>query len=271
MTLWEVTLLAVVQGLTEFLPVSSSGHLALVEHWLQIPSAQRLPVSVLLHLGTWLALIVYFRRDLVLMVRGIVSNDLRGRHLLACVLLANGATAVLALSLQKAVEHAFASPRFVALFWGLTALLLFTSEAWSNRPGQTDRPLDWRVALAVGLAQGLAVFPGLSRSGTTIATGLFCGLAREAAGRFAFLVGIPAILGANLVEARDISTLPASYGALAFGVVAAFVVGYLSITWTLAAVRNARLRWFGVYCLIAALFALTTAPSAVFVAKVVCR
>ncbi|MFA0750075.1 MAG: hypothetical protein SLRJCFUN_000478 [Candidatus Fervidibacter sp.] len=264
MALWELVLLAVVQGLTEFLPVSSSGHLAVVEHWLRLPERERLPVTVMLHFGTWVALLVYFRSDLLLMLRGIGRGDERGRRLLWGVVIANVATVVVALPLKHFVEHALNAPSFVALFWVVTALLLFTSEAWSTHRERANRlpasasafadePLPYWCAIVVGLAQGLAAFPGLSRSGTTIAAGLFCGLKREEAGRFAFLVGIPAILGANLLEAKDIAVLPTGSLGIVLGILIAFVVGYLSIGWALTAVRRAKLHWFGVYCLLASL------------------
>ncbi len=248
-------LLAVVQGLTEFLPVSSSGHLALVQGWLQMPEAMRLSVAVFLHLGTLLALVVYFRQELRLMVQGVIQRDKEGLRLLGMVLLANVATALLAMPLKPVVEQVFATPRFVGLFLLMTAALLFFSEERSKRQGETEAITVWR-ALVVGLAQGLAVFPGLSRSGTTIAAGLCCGLAREQAGRFAFVVGIPAMLGANLLEAKEITTLPSlNWAALGLITAVAFGAGYLAIHWALRAVQKLQLRWFSLYCLVAAIVA----------------
>jgi len=253
--LLQLLLLAVVQGLTEFLPVSSSGHLALLEHWLKVPEEARLSVTVFLHLGTLLALLVYFRSDLALMVRGVFKGDKEGQRLLGYVLLANIATAILALSLERRVEQAFGSPKFVALFLMLTALLLFSSERLTAKK-QNAQPIVWWRALVIGVAQGLAVFPGLSRSGTTISAGLFCGLGREQAGRFAFVVGIPAMLGANLLEAKDIAGLAVSVWALFLATVVAFGVGLLAIYLTLKAVQSMKLRWFSVYCLSVAILTL---------------
>ncbi len=250
-------LLAVVQGLTEFLPVSSSGHLALVEHWLKIPPELRLTVTVFLHFGTLLALLIYFHSELGLMVRGVFKGDREGQKLLGYVILANIATAVLALSLEKKVEQAFGALRFVAVFLLLTALLLFVSEQLSTKR-QSNHPIVWWRALLVGIAQGLAVFPGLSRSGTTIAFGLLCGLGREQAGRFAFVVGIPAMLGANLMEAREIAGLPVGLVQLLISALTAFVVGWLAIHWTLKAVQSMKLRWFSLYCLLVAIVAWLT-------------
>lgn len=262
---WHLLLLAVLQGLTEFLPVSSSGHLALAEHWLRIPEEARLPVTVFLHIGTLLALLVYFRHDLWLMANGITRRDREGLQLLGYVLLANIATAALALPLKHKVEQAFASPKFISLFLVGTAALLFASEWWevhrrNRHPSTCPTPhappsLNWWQALAVGLAQGLSVFPGLSRSGTTIAAGLFCGLGRERAGRFAFLVGIPAILGANLMEAREVAQLSVGFSPLMWATLVAFAASMLAIHWTLLAVRRLKLRWFSLYYLAVAVIA----------------
>jgi len=259
--LFPLVLLAVVQGLTEFLPVSSSGHLALVEHWLQIPEEARLPLTVFIHLGTLLTLLLYFRGDLASMVRGVFQGDKDGRRLLGHVLLANTATAAIALPLERKVEQAFGSPKFVSLFLMLTALLLFASEQWAARRPK-DRPIAWWHALGVGVAQGLAVFPGLSRSGVTISAGLFGGLGREQAGRFAFLVGIPAVAGANLMEAKGVVGLTLGWGPLTLATVIAFGVGLLSIHWTLKAVQSMKLRWFSVYCLLVAVGTLGTSSLA---------
>lgn len=253
-TLTQLLLLAVVQGLTEFLPVSSSGHLALAEHWLKIPEGARLSVTVFLHLGTLLALLVYFREEIALMLRGVLKRDKAGLELLGYVVLANVPTAAIAFLLEERVERVFGTTKFVALFLLMTALLLVSSEQVAAKKRSEQQVVWWR-ALAVGIAQGLAVFPGLSRSGTTIAAGLFCGLSREQAGRFAFVVGIPAMLGANLLEAKDIAGLEIGAATLLFTALVAFGVGLLAIHWTLKAVQGAKLRWFAAYCVLVALVA----------------
>lgn len=247
----QLFFLAIIQGLTEFLPVSSSGHLALFEHLLGVPQEARLPVAVFLHFGTLLALLVYFRDEMRLMLRGIFKGDNEGVRLLCYVFLANIATAAIALPLKEKVERAFASPKAVALFLTLTGLLLLVSELATACKGNGQPIVSWR-ALVVGIAQGLAVFPGLSRSGATISAGLFCGLGREQAGRFAFVVGIPAMLGANLVEAKDIPGLTKELWSFIGAAVIAFGVGLLAIHLTLKAIQSLKLSWFGVYCFLAA-------------------
>ncbi|MCX7643221.1 MAG: undecaprenyl-diphosphate phosphatase [Armatimonadetes bacterium] len=254
LNLTQLLLLAVVQGLTEFLPVSSSGHLALVEHWLGIPEDARLSVTVFLHFGTLLALLVYFREEIALMVRGMFKGDRDGLKLLGYVTLANVVTAIIALALEEKVEQAFGATRFVSLFLLLTAILLFSSEQVMAQK-RVEQQMVWWRAFVIGFAQGLAVFPGLSRSGTTIAAGLFCGLSKEQAGRFAFVVGIPAMIGANLLEAKDIAGMQVGGAELFFAALVAFGVGLLAIHWTLKAVQSAKLRWFSVYCILVAIVA----------------
>lgn len=253
MGLAELVLLAVVQGLTEFLPVSSSGHLALIEHFLKIPEEVRLPVTVVLHFGTMLALLVYFRKDLWLMIKGAFKGDGEGRRLLGYVLLANLVTAPIALVLDEKVEQAFNSPKFVALFLLVTAFLLLASEQVTVKK-RNSQPLSWWSAGLIGFAQGMAVFPGLSRSGVTISTGLLCRLEREQAGRFAFVVGIPAMFGANLVEAKDIASLTTGFYPIILATIVAFGVGLAAIHWTLKAVQAMKLRWFCAYCILVAIF-----------------
>ncbi|MCS7223893.1 MAG: undecaprenyl-diphosphate phosphatase [Armatimonadetes bacterium] len=241
--------LAIVQGLTEFLPVSSSGHLALIQNFFAVPEKDLLPITVFLHIGTLVALLIYFRRDLLLILRGLAGGDAAGRQLLILTLLANGATALVALPLKTTIEGAFSSPVAVALFlMGTGILLLLVSKRGSENPDSSSDPIRLYQALLVGVGQGLAAFPGLSRSGTTIATALLVGLSRQEAGRFSFLISIPAILGANLIEARDIHHLPVTGLSLAVGAIVSFVVGYLAIHWTLMAVRKAKLHWFSLYC-----------------------
>jgi len=253
-TLHQLILLAIVQGLTEFLPVSSDGHLALAEHWLKVSEGIRLPVTVFLHFGTLLALLFYFRNELAMMFRGVFRGDIEGRKLLIWVVITNIPTAIIALALKQVVEQTLGTPKFVAIFLLLTASLLFASEQIAANY-KNHQPLDWWKAILIGVAQGLAVFPGLSRSGTTIATGLFCGLKQKQAARFAFVVGIPATLGANLLEAKDIAEIQVETLNLAFATLVTFVVGLIAIHWTLKAVQMAKLRWFSAYCLVAAIVA----------------
>lgn len=257
----ELSLLALIQGLTEFLPVSSSGHLVLAQRAL---SFERTPLSidVALHVGTLLAVLLIYRRSLWRLVRQALSGELREVGLLA---LASVPVALVGLTLRDAVESAFASAHVAA--WGLlaTAVILFVGDQGRRRTRRAglgaERPLGWRIALLVGCAQAVAILPGVSRSGTTISAGLLCGLRPDHAARFSFLLSIPAILGASLLALPDLfgSADPAdgADGAaferpgaalLTWAVLFAGFVGWGALRALLAFLDRGAFAWFGAYC-----------------------
>ncbi len=261
MTLLQALLLGIIQGATEFLPISSSGHLVLVP-WLlgwQLDPEVAFAFDVLVQLGTLLAVIGYFRRDLATLLRAALS-DLRARRpeaegtgagRLLWLLAAATAPGVLAgLTLRPLVEDAFRRPAAVSALLLLTAAMLFLSE-WLGRPRHGLESLGFLRALGIGAAQALALFPGVSRSGATIAAGLASGLRRPEAARFSFLMSIPIMLGAgtsafwDLVRSGDgLAQAPT----LAMGFLAAATVGYLSIRWLLGYLSRHPLTAFAWYC-----------------------
>jgi undecaprenyl-diphosphatase len=297
----QAIVLGVVQGLTEFIPISSSGHLVLVPYALgwERPG---LAFDVALHVGTAGAIITYFRSELWAMARGFLRpgadpDGLLYRRLGLLLALATIPVAVVGLAFKDAFEAVFANPPMAAGFLFGTAGILFAGEAWrsrrvrraadrptveAERPGHAptspdappgsaavasalptgDDPEDpdgktlpqvgLREAVLVGTAQVLALFPGISRSGTTIMAGVGAGMTRHAATRFAFLLALPALLGAGVVSAPDLAE-PGIYspGDIALGVVAAFIASYLAIRFLIAFVSTERLTIFGAYCLVA--------------------
>lgn len=261
MTLFQALVLGIVQGATEFLPISSSGHLVLVP-WLlgwQLDPEAAFAFDVLVQLGTLLAVLGYFRRDLAALLRAALS-DLRARRLdaegtgagrLLWLLAAATVPGVLAgLTLRPLVEGAFQSPAAVSAFLLLTAALLFLSERL-GRPRQGLEAMTLRQALGIGAAQALALFPGVSRSGATIAAGLTGGLRRPEAARFSFLMSIPIMLGAGASAFWDLLRSGdglAQAPTLVLGFLAAAVVGYLSIRWLLGYLGRHPLTAFAWYC-----------------------
>ena len=192
-----LSVLAVLQGLTEFLPVSSSGHLVLAQAAMGIDDPA-IVVDVALHVGTLFAVLVVYRRDLASLARGLFDGRWREPLLLV---LGTLPAVVVGLGFRDQVEVAFESPRTAAYGLFATAAMLFAGEAFRRRRlGMEPGPLSWRIALGVGIAQALAICPGISRSGSTIACGLALGLAPAAAARFSFLLAIPAIGGAALLQ-----------------------------------------------------------------------
>lgn len=270
MNLIQAIILGIVQGATEFLPVSSSGHLVLAPWWLGWGEVNSLTFTVAAHLGTLCAVLVYFRQDWLAILRGGLAL-LRTRSLadpygrLFLYLIIGSIPAGLAgLLFAAALEQAFANAAAAAAFLLVTAALLILSERWAARRPAT-RALDtfrWADALFVGLAQMLALLPGISRSGSTIAAGLFRGVSRTDAARFSFLLSTPAILGAGLLAAVDLLAAQTTGGELLLlvaGFVSAGLVGYLAIAFLLAHLRQHRLYLFAAYCVVVGLVSLLAA------------
>ena len=269
MTLSQALGLGVLQGVTEFLPISSSGHLVLAQNlWpgLDDPS---LLFNVVVHLGTTAAILVVLRRRVAALLRAALrlpftraaewadSPDLRW---LGLIVLASVPTAVIGLSLRSLVEGMQTLPAAVGVSLLVTAGILLAV----NRRGRRARgaeDLGWVDAVIVGSAQGLAVIPGISRSGATVAAALFRDTRAEVAVEFSMLISVPAIVGANLLEGVRAGTTQLSVGAapLLVGLGAAFVAGALSLKVLQWAVRGRRLSGFAVYCALAGLGAIALA------------
>jgi undecaprenyl-diphosphatase len=270
--LFQALFLGILQGATEFLPVSSSGHLVLVP-WLLSWASPGLAFDAVVHWGTALAVIAYFWRDWVSLVRALTlrrlrtdpslepSQGSRDARLAWFILLGTVPAALIGWLLEDFFEHMFGRPAAAAAFLLVTAALLTASERFGRRERDLDA-LTWPDALFVGLAQALAIFPGISRSGATIATGLARGLRREPAARFSFLLATPVILGAGLLKVVDLAQmghLAAQIPTLAVGFVAAGVVGFACIHFLLRYLQRHRLYPFAVYCAILGLICLVVA------------
>jgi len=250
-SLWEACLLGVVQGLTEFLPVSSSGHLAVVQHFLApMPAEQKVAIDVALHIGTLAAVIAYFRRELLEMVRALVARQSTGYAWSWIWLLALGTlpAAAIGLALKHRIEAAFDSLPAIGACFLVTGTLLFLASAVRGAQ-RTEEKLDARDALVVGCFQAVALLPGVSRSGSTISAGLFRRARADVAAKFSFLLAIPAIAGAVASEGKAFLALsPELRGPLAVGVVVAAVTGIAAIALLLRLVRGGKLRYFAYYC-----------------------
>ena len=272
MNLFQAFFLGILQGATEFLPVSSSGHLVLVP-WLLGWASPGLAFDAVVHWGTALAVIAYFWRDWVSLVRALTLRRLRAdpslepsqgsrdARLAWFIVLGTVPAALIGWLLEDFFEEMFARPAAAAAFLLVTAALLTASERFGRRERDLDA-LAWPDALLVGLAQALAIFPGISRSGATIAAGLARGLRREPAARFSFLLATPVILGAGLLKVVDLAQmggLAAQVPTLAIGFVAAGVVGFGCIHFLLRYLQRRRLYPFAVYCAIAGVACLVVA------------
>ncbi len=265
--LFQAFILGVLQGATEFLPVSSSGHLVLVP-WLFGWPASSLAFDAVVHWGTAVAVIAYFWRDWVALVGAVwKSTILRApdqepqARLAWLIVLGTVPAALIGYLLEDFFEEMFARPVAAACFLLVTAALLTASERLGRRERNLDT-LGWPDALLIGLAQAMAIFPGISRSGSTIAAGLARGLQRESAARFSFLLATPVILGAGLLKVVDLvqaGGLATQAPLLVVGFVAAGLVGFGCIHFLLRYLQRRPLYPFAIYCVTGSIICLLVA------------
>ncbi|RMF90627.1 MAG: undecaprenyl-diphosphatase UppP [Nitrospinota bacterium] len=260
MDLMQALVLGVVQGATEFLPISSSGHLVLVP-WVLRWQPPELTFDIFVHWGTLAAVVIYFHRDLWALLRagllgirkGEFSSDPQ-RRLAWLILLGTIPAGVAGVLFKDFFTSLFREPQLVALCLMGTGLLLWGAEYLGRRTDSLAQ-MRWTGALLIGLGQAMAIAPGISRSGATIAAGLVIGLQREAATRFSFLLSVPIILGAGVLQLREWGSQGGG-GMLLLGFLTAFVSGYLSIHFLLRYVQRHSLHPFAVYCWVVGLLGL---------------
>lgn len=232
MTVLKAILLGIIQGLTEFLPVSSSGHLFLMERILGI-TGPKLGFDILLHLGTLLAILLFLRREILETLSSLIRRDTEsrvgawGRRDLLMLIVANVPTAVIGYLLYDTVEAGMSYRAVGISYIVLTVFLLLSNLRFRHK--QDPERIDFWEALAIGIMQGVAVFPGISRSGATISIALALGIGATRSAKFSFFISVPAILGAwVLLLHREVPVLP-GFVPSALGFVLSFVVGYLSL------------------------------------------
>ncbi|MBP5690229.1 MAG: undecaprenyl-diphosphate phosphatase [Bacteroidales bacterium] len=254
----QALILGLVQGLTEFLPVSSSGHLTIGREILGVEAAQDLVFEVTVHVATVLATIIVFRKEIWKLLCGLFKfkyNDETDYILKICVSMIP--VFIVGMFFKDKVESLFSSLLVVGLALIVTAMLLLFSDIVSYRRKSAAALSDkyrngigWWQAFVVGLGQAFAVIPGLSRSGTTISTGLLCGVRREAVAQFSFLMVLVPILGEAFLDVVGGDMAASSVGMLPLlvGFLAAFVSGLFACKVMIALVKKARLRWFALYC-----------------------
>jgi undecaprenyl-diphosphatase len=232
-TWFAALVLGIVQGITEFLPISSSAHLALAHHFFDWNVADNLTFDVALHFGTLVAILLYFARDWCQLFA-------RRDRMLWFVLAASIPGAIAGALLEDAAESTFRGPLQMALLLAIMGLLMAAAERWGKK-SQELAQMRFGEAMLIGLAQALAIMPGVSRSGVTMTTGLAFGLTREAAARFSFLLATPIMMGATLYQCRHLFGSEAgtvTWLPLIIGVVAAGVTGFAAIAFLLRFLRQ---------------------------------
>ena len=263
--------MGIVQGLSEFLPISSSAHLVFTSNFYKVfkgieivqQSNEEVFFDIMVHLGTLVAVLIFFRKDIMQILKAmwtaLKTKDWSnieaklGLYIIAGTIV----TIALALPIHEIAEKLVYTPNVVGVLLFITGFVLLYSEYLSKNIPAKKENVDLKTSLLIGLAQGLAALPGFSRSGWTIATGLFCGLDRTTAARYSFLLSIPIILGASmvypLVKIDVHEALGYNWEAIIAGTIVSGIVGYLCIKYFMKFISKFSLAIFGYYCIIAGL------------------
>lgn len=264
MSVLQGIILGFIQGIAEFLPVSSSGHLKLAQHLFGLKEVPLL-FDVLLHLATLCSVILFFRKKIwnllctffrLITFRKINSedtvlaeNEMKNRKMILAVILATFVTGIIGIFTSKILDSDSVSVKIICVGFIITAVLLITSAYVEKHiNNKTDVP-SWIQSLIIGFAQGIGTLPGISRSGSSIAGALYSKVDRVSAGEFSFIISIPAILGAFILEAKDLGNIEESVGILpvAAGFITAFASGFFALAFLMRLIKKGRLEWFACY------------------------
>lgn len=250
----KTIILGIIQGLTEFLPVSSSGHLVLSQHFLNKHiSNENISLEVFLHLGSLLAVLIYYRKDILTLFYSLFkwnkTKETQNNHrIILFLIISTVATGIIGISFKESFEHLFNQPILVSIFLFITGIILIFSDKLKHTVKRIEE-LNYKKSVLIGLGQAIAILPGISRSGTTIVFSIFAGLKREEAAKFSFLLSIPAILGANILEFNNILNLDSSLLiTYCIGLLSALISGLLVIKLLLKLINNSKLKYFAYYC-----------------------
>ncbi|HEY8419375.1 MAG TPA: undecaprenyl-diphosphate phosphatase [Clostridia bacterium] len=244
MNIWEAILLGLVQGLTEFLPISSSGHLVLFQNILGV-QGDLLFFDVMLHVGTLAAVFTVFFRDIIDLFKPPFKT-------MGCLIIATLPAGIVMLLLSDQIEALFGG-QFLWIGFLITALLLLATE-FIGKKYPRNKPLDLKVSLIMGVSQAVAIVPGISRSGATISGGVYAGAKRETVAKFSFLMSIPVILGSGffeIIKVQDWNAVPIV--CVIAGMIAAGLSGFLAIKLMLRLIQKCNYKWFSLYLIVLAL------------------
>ena len=264
MTYFQSIILGIIQGASEFLPISSSGHLVLAPYlfgW-DIPAREAFIFDVLVQVATLIAVIIYFWNDLISILRSLIKDLLAGQpfrefnsRLGWLLFLSSIPAGIAAILFKDTLESSFSNPKFAASFLLITSALLFVGEFTGKRL-RTLTSITWIDSLIIGLFQVLALFPGISRSGSTITGGLLRKFDRETAARYSFLMAVPVMVAAGVMAGYDLLNSPLLVGNLPVylaGFVSSAIVGYIAIRWFIAYLSRQSLYVFAIYCAVVGL------------------
>ncbi len=252
-------LLGIIQGLTEFLPISSSGHLVIAQNLFGVQKPQ-ISLNIILHLGTMLAVVIYFRKDILAMIKSLRHPGSAHFRLVLLLVIGTIPVAILGFLFGQYFKLLFASPVYTSLFLIITGIILFLTKF--RRPAAEHQAKDiggfkFKDASIIGISQAVAMAPGISRSGITIATGLFRNIDRTLCARYSLLLSIPAILGAMIAEGKEYTVLSsADLWPVLLGFTSSLITGLLAIVILFRCLQRAKLYIFSYYCWALGIFSL---------------
>ncbi len=264
----QAVIMGIIQGLSEFLPISSSAHLVIssnlykvfVGEYINEQSSQEIFLDIMLHLGTLIAVLIYFRKDIFEIIKAFINAvktknfSQENARMSVYILIGTIITVLIAFPLNEKAANLVFNPIIVGVLLVITGIILLTSEAYSKRKVEKSNKIDYRTSILIAIAQGLDALPGFSRSGLTISAGLFRGKDRLTSARYSFLLSIPIILGASmlypLIKIDMHEFISYNWKAIILGTIASMIVGYLCIKYFLKFVSKYSLAFFGYYCII---------------------
>lgn len=262
LSILQAIILGLVQGLTEFLPISSSGHLVLAEHLLNVPPVNDITFEVFVHFGTLMSIVVVFWKDIVAIVQAVLKGFIPFRlnrqyyrenehfRLGLAIIVGSIPAGIIGLKYEDQITGIFTDPKLVAVMLVITGLILFLTRLAKPIEGKN---VGMGTSLLIGIAQAVAITPGISRSGTTISAAMYLRISPINAAKFSFLLSLPAVFGATLLKARLVmenGALPLGALPLIAGMVVAFLSGYVAIKYLLRVIERGKFSWFSLYCLV---------------------
>ncbi len=237
--IWQAIILGLVQGLAEFLPISSSGHLILMREIMGV-EGEFLFFDVMMHVGTLLAVFIFFFKDLIALFKPPFKT-------IGLIIVASIPAIIVGFTCNDLIEGIFSSGKYLCFFFLATAILMMVTEWLAKRQQDKTQPLNIKTAVAMGLMQGVGVFPGISRSGSTIFGGVVAKTDREQVAKFSFFMSIPVILGSAFLELLDVNFAGTDWVVVFVGMATSFISGMLAIRLMMKVIAKANYKWFALY------------------------
>ena len=251
--LFKIVILALVQGITEFLPISSSGHLSILKTFLDINSDGAL-IEVVLHAGTLISILLFYRKRLSKIFKRILNKDEESLRFFSCVIVAIIPIGIIGFIFGDSIEYLFNDTKLVCLFLIITGIFLIFSNFWRSKISNFNT----RKSFLIGLAQMFAILPGMSRSGLTIGMGNIIGIDAKKSAEFSFIIAIPVLTGVIVKYFLNLEwdSISISINYLFLGLIISFITGLLSLRWLISLLEKGKFWYFGLYCIFIGLISL---------------